>query len=172
MQQLGKPPTAQVTLTGDIVILRPGDEHERYDILLIQRGRPPFERMYALPGGKLNGGESIDEAAQRELREETGLQGVNLEQVQVFSAPDRDPRGHYVSVAFLGFVSRQQSEQMTCAGDDATSATWHAITQLPPLAFDHLEIVEAALQHFGREQFCEDLAEALQRWQNLVRPRL
>src|SRR5436190_8481638 len=91
--------SASFTLTADIGVLRPGETGE--EILLIKRGRPPYAGMYALPGGKVHLDESAEQAALRELEEETGLSGVALWQVATESSPGRDPRGRYVSVIFL-----------------------------------------------------------------------
>ncbi|GHO51416.1 NUDIX domain-containing protein [Ktedonospora formicarum] len=157
-----KPTPAQVILTADMVLLRPGEQG--CEILLIQRGRPPFAGMYALPGGKVNEGESVDEAASRELAEETGITGISLEQIHVFSTPSRDPRGRYVSVSYLGLISRERSEEMTQAGDDAAAATWHAVQHLPPLAFDHQQIIAHVLEQFPLRH-AADLQDLVRWWQ-------
>ncbi len=127
-----------VTLTVDMVLLSTGPQ-----ILLIKRRKWPFQDMWALPGGKLNPGESLEEAAARELCEETGVQGVALRQFHTYSDPQRDPRGHFVSTVY---VAQFNASSMTVqAGDDAKEARWFPITQLPALAFDHGIIIGEVL---------------------------
>jgi 8-oxo-dGTP diphosphatase len=113
------------------------------EILLIQRQKPPYQGSWALPGGKLDTGETVEQAAARELQEETGVTDVALHPFHVFSEPQRDPRGHSISVAFYGKVSATTEAR---AGDDASAAIWYSIDQLPPLAFDHREIIHEALR--------------------------
>lgn len=129
-----------VRLTSDVVILR-GDG----TVLLIERGWDPFKDAWALPGGHVDPGESSLQAAVRELHEETGLTVAadDLVQVGVFDEPDRDPRGRYVTVAYLGFVPAGTT---AVAGDDARTARWWPLTDLPELAFDHSNILATALQ--------------------------
>ncbi len=112
-------------------------------ILLVRRAHPPYQGRWAIPGGFIQAGESIDAAARRELREETSVQSVYLEQLYTFGAPKRDPRGHVITVAYFALVPAEVTAR---AGDDAAEAAWHSIYQLPALAFDHDEIVGYALQ--------------------------
>jgi len=109
-------------------------------IVLIRRENPPFEGSYALPGGFVEVGETVEEAVRREAREETGLEIDLLGLVGVYSEPDRDPRGHVVSVSFLakGFGEIR-------AGSDARSAAAFSLDELPPLAFDHRKIIGDAI---------------------------
>jgi len=123
-------------LTVDGVLI----ENER--ILLVRRLKEPFKGMWALPGGFVEVGETVEEAVKREVREETGLEVEVLRLVGVYSDPKRDPRGHVVSVAFL--VKRVGGELK--AGDDAENVAFHTLERLPPLAFDHGRIVEDALK--------------------------
>lgn len=111
-------------------------------VLLIQRGLDPFKGSWALPGGFLEMDESVDQAARRELEEETGLRNVFLEQLYTFSAPDRDPRDRVVSVAHFALV--RLSDHRLEAATDARDAQWFDVTELPELAFDHAEIFEMA----------------------------
>ena len=109
-------------------------------IVLIRRNNPPYQGCYALPGGFVEIGETVEEAAIREAREETGLDINLLGLVGVYSDPARDPRGHVVSVAFLARASgRLQS------GSDARSAQVFPREELPRLAFDHEHIISDAL---------------------------
>lgn len=136
-------------LTADCVVLgarRDGG----YALLLVERGNDPFKGMWALPGGFMEMDETLEACARRELEEETGcaVQGP-LEELGSFSAVDRDPRGRTVTVAFMAVVE----EHPVAGGDDARQARWFPLDQLPPLAFDHKEIVAAALKRkFGAAQ--------------------
>jgi 8-oxo-dGTP diphosphatase len=110
-------------------------------VLLICRKRPPFEGMWALPGGFIEMDETLEESARREFREETGLQARKLIQLGTYGDPGRDPRGRTISVAYLAEVSAVQAPT---AGDDADDARWFPLAKLPRLAFDHREILRDA----------------------------
>jgi len=109
-------------------------------ILLIRRKNEPFRNQWALPGGFLDEDENLEEGAKRELEEETGLKIEKLQQVGAFGAPGRDPRGRTVSIAFVGLMNE---EAMPKANDDAVDAKWFAMNDLPDLAFDHSQIINA-----------------------------
>ena len=111
--------------------------------MLIQRGLAPFEGKWALPGGFVRVDETLEEAARRELEEETGLRKIFLEQLYTFSAVDRDPRERVVSVAYYALVNL--SDHKVQAATDARDAAWFAVHDVPSLAFDHSEILQAAL---------------------------
>ena len=113
-------------------------------VLLIRRKYPPFEGMWAIPGGFVGISESLEEAALRELEEETGVRDVYLEQLYTFGDPGRDPRGRVITVAYLTLVPAAAISPQ--AGDDAAEACWWAVAQLPALAFDHAEILAYALK--------------------------
>ena len=115
---------------------------ERIEVLLIKRARDPFKGAWAFPGGFIDQDESLERAAARELKEETGLEGVRLEQLGAFGDPRRDPRGHTISVAFIGLLEHRA--QVTGA-DDAEDARWHSALRPPRLAFDHKKILRLAL---------------------------
>jgi len=135
----------RAALTVDIVLFhRSGVDIE---VLLIKRGREPFKGRWAFPGGFVDKDESLDSAAARELREETGLRGIKLEQLAAFGDPGRDPRGHTVSVVFCGVVADRRS---AIAADDAEEAEWHSALKPPKLAFDHREILRVALENSTR----------------------
>lgn len=128
------------SVAADCIIF--GFDGSSLKLLLIERGNEPFLGYWALPGGFMHQDESIDECAARELREETNLQNIYLEQFRVFSEPSRDPRGRVLSVAFIALV--RPSDFNVLAGDDAAKAHWFDADQLPPLAFDHKKIVAEA----------------------------
>ena len=113
-------------------------------VLLIRRRNPPFQGCWAIPGGFVGMQESLDEAARRELEEETGLRAVYLEQLYTFGAPERDPRTRVISVAYYALLPGHNHEVR--AADDAREAAWFPVTALPPnLAFDHAHILDVAL---------------------------
>ena len=116
-------------------------EGENLELLLIERAAEPFKGCWALPGGFVDMDETAEDAAARELQEETGMSELLLEQIHTFSSVDRDPRDRVVSVAFWGMAS----ERKISPGSDARQAKWFKITELPDLAFDHEKIIEMAL---------------------------
>jgi 8-oxo-dGTP diphosphatase len=113
-------------------------------VLLIQRGVPPFEGEWALPGGFIRHGESLEAAALRELEEEAGVRDVYLEQLYTFGDPARDPRGRVVTVAYYALVAADRAP--LAAGSDATAARWWPVAEHPRLAFDHSRILEYAVE--------------------------
>src|SRR5947208_6825146 len=128
-------------LTVDCVVF--GFDEGELKVLLIQRGLAPFKGKWALPGGFVRVDETIDDAARRELSEETGLNNVFLEQLYTFGAVDRDPRERVVSVAHYALV--KLSEHEARAATDAAKARWLDISKVPKLAFDHAEVLSVAL---------------------------
>ncbi|RLE58684.1 MAG: ADP-ribose pyrophosphatase [Thermoprotei archaeon] len=109
-------------------------------ILLVKRGKDPFKGKYALPGGFVEYGEKVEDAIIREVLEETNVRVKIRDLLGVYSDPDRDPRGHVISIAFLlEYVSGDPT-----GGDDAIEAGWFDINNLPPLAFDHDKIISDA----------------------------
>jgi 8-oxo-dGTP diphosphatase len=121
-------------LTTDVVVLAGAAETPR--VLLIQRGNPPFAGSWALPGGFVEEGEQVVQAAPRELAEETGLRidASSLELLGVYDTPGRDPRGWTVSVVY---IARVPGESTVAGADDASDARWFSVEELPELAFDH-----------------------------------
>lgn len=112
------------------------------EVLLIQRDIEPFEGAWALPGGFVRENEDLEDAARRELREETGLEGVFLEQLYTFGEVGRDPRGHVVSVGWVALVNVR--DHAVSAATDARDAAFFPIGDLPKLAFDHDRILAVA----------------------------
>lgn len=127
-------------LTVDCVVF--GLDQEDLKVLLIQRDREPFAGMWALPGGFVDMEETPEEAARRELNEETGLADVYLEQLYTFGDPHRDPRGRTVSVAHYALVNI--ADHQATAADDARNVAWFPVRKLPALAFDHDKILQMA----------------------------
>jgi 8-oxo-dGTP diphosphatase len=129
----------------DLVIFTIGEGQLR--VLLVQRGGWPFEGQWALPGGFVRIHESIHDAAERELVEETGLAGedIYLEQLYTFGAVDRDPRTRVITVAYFALVPADVSRRLK-PGTDAAAVRWFSMADLPPLAFDHAKIVDVALR--------------------------
>jgi 8-oxo-dGTP diphosphatase len=113
-------------------------------VLLVKRGIPPFLGQFAIPGGFVLENESLDQAALRELKEETGVGEVYLEQLYSFGDPGRDPRGRVITVAYYALIAADRSPLVP--GSDASDARWWAIRELPPLAFDHRKILDYALE--------------------------
>ena len=123
------------TLTTDCVVF-----DARGYVLLIRRKYEPFRGCYALPGGFVDVGETVEHACRRELKEETGLDVGALRLIGVYSDPDRDPRGHTCSVAYLAGVDRADVH----AGDDAAAAEWVPDWRSQAVAFDHAKILADA----------------------------
>jgi 8-oxo-dGTP diphosphatase len=128
-------------LTVDCVVF--GLDEGDLKVMLIKRGEAPFKGRWALPGGYVRMDESLEEAARRELAEETGLTGVFLEQLYTFGEPGRDPRGRTVSVAYYALVNLEGREVKASA--DAEEAAWFSVNDVPKLAFDHDGILSTAI---------------------------
>lgn len=129
-------------LTVDCVVF--GYDAEDLKVLLIQRDLEPFAGKWALPGGFVRVEEMLEDAARRELMEETGVADLFLEQLYTFGAVERDPRERVVSVAYYALVDLF-GHRITAA-TDARNAAWFAMDDTPPLAFDHEEILDTALR--------------------------
>jgi 8-oxo-dGTP diphosphatase len=116
-------------------------------VLLIQRGIDPFKGCWAFPGGFMNMDETTEECAIRELEEETSLKISGLHQIGAYSKVDRDPRGRTITVAYLAIID----EPIAVTGqDDAAKAEWFPIDALPPLAFDHEDIIRDAIRSYKK----------------------
>jgi len=116
--------------------------HKDLQVLLIQRSQAPYQGAWALPGGFINPDENLEHCARRELEEETGVAGVFMEQLYTFSDPDRDPRERVITTAYYALVPPDR--QCIRAASDAGKAGWFYLGRLPPLAFDHADIVGTA----------------------------
>ncbi len=130
-------------VTVDTVVFAP--HGQGLAVLLIQRGKAPFEGHWALPGGFVDMEEDLAAAAARELEEETGVAGVTLDQFRTYGAPGRDPRGRTISVVHLALVDSRRHP--VSGGSDAAKAAWWDIWTAPPMAFDHGTIVSEARFH-------------------------
>ena len=137
------PFSENIALAADIVLFGFKPE-KKLAVLLIKRGKEPFKGAWALPGGFVKHDEELKDAAKREMREETNVDLVTMNQVGVYSKPTRDPRGRVVSVAYYAVIPRNAIKNVK-AGDDAHEAKWYSVTNLPELAFDHIDIIHAAL---------------------------
>ena len=135
----------QVTVDVVIFALRGGE----LQVLLIRRGIPPFEGRWSLPGGFVRDGESLEAAARRELKEETGVRDVYLEQLYTFGEPARDPRGRIVTVAYYALLTTEAAP--LAAGTDAGDAQWMPARKHPSLAFDHEQILDYALERLANK---------------------
>jgi 8-oxo-dGTP diphosphatase len=133
-----KTPAVRVAVDLVIFTVREGG----LQVLLIERGIPPFQGQWALPGGFVLERETLEGAARRELAEETGLRDVYLEQLYTFGDPDRDPRGRTIAVAYYALTPPAEPRAAT----DAAKADWHPVGNLPKLAFDHAKILKSGLQ--------------------------
>ena len=129
-------------VTADSVVIT---REEQPKVLLIQRGNEPFKGNWAFPGGFMNMDETTEQCAIRELEEETGLQVTDLKQIGAYSKVDRDPRGRTVSVAYLAVIDAPAA---VTGQDDAAQARWFPINELPPLAFDHADIMADAIKMY------------------------
>lgn len=135
-------------VTVDVVIFTiqedEADREHQLHVLLINRHFNPFEGQWAIPGGFVRADETLEQAARRELEEETGLHDVYLEQLYTFGDPQRDPRGRVISVAYFALV---RADQQTLRGsEEAAEVGWFSVKALPqPLAFDHAHIVRFAI---------------------------
>lgn len=118
------------------------DTKDGLSVLLIKRGIEPYKDHWAFPGGFIRMDEDAETGARRELREETGLDTLYVEQFGCFSEVNRDPRERVITIAFYALVKKSQ----VTGGDDAAAAHWFPIYNVPPLAFDHDRILRVALK--------------------------
>ena len=136
----------------DIAIIVP--LNGKLSVLLIERAQNPFRGLYALPGGFVEIEETLEEAANRELQEETGLEITELTQIQTFSGLDRDPRGRVISTCF-GALLTDSSHLVPRAGSDAADYGWFPVDELPQLAFDHDLMIQTTLDRLLSPQRSE-----------------
>ena len=129
---------SKIFVTVDVLVINKKTD----EILLIKRLNEPFKDCWALPGGFVDENEDLEQAARRELFEETNVETVEMKQIGTFGKPNRDPRGHMISVAYK---TNLIENQIVKAKDDAKDVKWFSINDLPELAFDHLDIINSTL---------------------------
>ncbi|WP_323035504.1 NUDIX hydrolase [Pararhodobacter sp.] len=125
------------------------------EVLLIERKYDPFKAAFAIPGGFVQMDEDLHTGALRELEEETGLTGIPIRQLGAYGAPERDPRGRVITIAFIALVP--SDDLIARGGSDAQDARWFPVDALPPLAFDHAQIVAD-----GRARLASDVTPSIQ----------
>jgi len=136
-------------VTADAVVFRFVRGKAR--LLLIRRGNEPYKGRWAIPGGFVELDEELEAAASRELREETGLVDIRLEQMHTFGTCGRDPRGRQITIVFMGIAGSGRS--VLKAGDDAAEARWFDIDNLPEeMAFDHGEVAAFAIKRLKKKK--------------------
>ena len=136
------------SLTTDAIVLRKHKDDNLHDILLVTRGKPPFEGKLAFPGGFVNYGENPETGCVRELKEETGLEGKDIELLTVRGEPNRDPRRHVVSIIYIVNVDENAQPK---GGDDAKDAKFYNLkdiidTKKDDMSFDHYSIIEELIE--------------------------
>jgi 8-oxo-dGTP diphosphatase len=127
-----------------IIFLRDGNCMK---VLLIKRKNEPFKGYYAFPGGFIDIDEDIEDAAKRELEEETGMKNIELKQFITVGTPGRDSRGRTISIFHIGFTN--DKNMLITAGDDAVEAKWFAFDEIPEMAFDHKIILYKAIMQLS-----------------------
>ncbi|MBX7246485.1 MAG: NUDIX hydrolase [Candidatus Sumerlaeaceae bacterium] len=140
-------PVQNINVMTDVVLFTFDDQQLK--VLLVRRAKPPFEGLWAFPGGFVEDNEELEACAARELKEETGLSGARLKQFGAVGSVGRDPRGRSVSVIYFGAVAAEVSKPQ--GADDADEATFHAVKRRPRLAFDHETIIKQLLGHLREE---------------------
>jgi 8-oxo-dGTP diphosphatase len=129
-------------VTVDIVIFT--IKNNDLKVLLVKRGVEPFKNQWALPGGFIKIEESLEKAAKRELKEETGVDDVYLEQLYTFGNPKRDPRGRVITIAYMALMNSENV--ILKASTDVLDTKWFSIEEIPSLAFDHKKILDYSLK--------------------------
>ncbi|MEE1112162.1 MAG: NUDIX domain-containing protein [Bacteroidales bacterium] len=138
-------------VTSDCVIF--GFDGVAIKVLLIQRGIEPYKDKWAFPGGFMQIDETVEKCAKRELEEETGLKTTSVEQLYTFSDVNRDPRERVITVAHYALVRLEEVK----GGDDAMSAQWFAMNEIPSLAFDHDRILRMAVNRLKERIYFEPI---------------
>jgi 8-oxo-dGTP diphosphatase len=150
-------PYPRPALTADVAVFTL--QEDQLKLLLIRRKTDPFAGSWSLPGGFVNEGERIIDAAQRELHEEAGVKGVELHEFGAFGDPGRDPRGWTVTVAFFTLLPSDRVH--TRAADDAAEVEWFPVKNLPQLAFDHDIVIRKAIAALGPRPSAEGTSKGV-----------
>jgi len=150
-------PAQNPAVTVDVLVFT--IREDALQVALIKRGIEPFKGSWAIPGGFVLPHESLEEAAAREVREEAGVTDVFLEQLYTFGRPDRDPRCRTITVAYYALVPSVHIH--LSASTDAAEASWFPVKRLPPLAFDHADILQTALERLKSKLEYSSIAYAL-----------
>lgn len=130
------------SVTADIVIYT--IQNNELKVLLVKRDLEPFKGEWAIPGGFVRIHESLEDAAKRELKEETGVKDVYLEQLYSFGYPKRDPRGRVITIAYMALINSEKIKLK--AATDVSDAQWFSIKKIPRVAFDHKKILDYSLK--------------------------
>jgi 8-oxo-dGTP diphosphatase len=133
-------------------------QESRLELLLIRMKREPFTGKWALPGGRIRGNETVEEAAARELHEKAGIRNVYLEQLYTFSEPARDPGARCISVAHMALI---RGDVQLSTTDKYSGIGWFPVSKLPPLAFDHEAIADYAAKRLRTKLEYSDVARNL-----------
>lgn len=129
-------------VTVDVLIFTVREK--KLEIILVKRGINPYKGMWALPGGFVEIKEALEDAAKRELIQETGVKDVYLEQLYTFGDPERDPRERVITVSYFALIPSERIKLK--ATTDVTDAAWFVVHNLPKLAFDHKQIIETGVE--------------------------
>lgn len=148
----------RILVTVDVLVFSVIDDKLR--VLLIERDIDPFKNMWALPGGFVKEKESLDEAAARELEEETGIKNIYMEQLYTFGDVKRDPRDRVVSIAYFALVAKE-NVTFSIPTFEAKEIKWAAVDQLPPMAFDHRDIIEVGIERIKSKLSYSNIAYGL-----------
>lgn len=138
----------RLNVTVDLVLI--DNTQDQISVLLIKRKNKPFKNYWAIPGGFIDMKEKVEQAAIRELHEETGVVVKDLKFIGYFDKVDRDPRGRTISFAFMSQINKNKHKPK--AADDAIDVSWFDINALPNMAFDHKNILDIAFFKYNANQ--------------------
>jgi 8-oxo-dGTP diphosphatase len=140
-------PTSPPSANATGVLPRPQNQ---LNVLLIQRSHSPYQHQWAMPGGFIRKGETLEHAAARYLQDETGVGNIYLEQLYTFGQPNRDPRARVITVSYFALIRAHELKLKAGEGSKASNVAWFPVGALPELAFDHHEIINYALGRLKR----------------------
>jgi len=130
-------------------------QNDKLKVLLVKRANEPFKGKWTLPGGYVKLSETLDDAALRVLKEKTNIQNLYLEQLYTFGNPLRHPSARVITVAYFALIRSDDIKLSFDKNSEVTQVEWHGVYNLPPLAFDHKEIIEYAVKRMReRLEFC------------------